>query len=137
MPVPGPGYTITARVDVPPSVSAAGDLAAAVAKVGGAVTAFDVVDATADHLVIDISCNALNEQHAEQITEALGGLPGVVVRKVSDRTFLVHLGGKLEVTPKVSLRTRDDMSRAYTPARPGQPRRGRRAAGDGGQGGAV
>jgi malate dehydrogenase (oxaloacetate-decarboxylating) len=115
MPVPGPGYTITARVDVPPSVSAAGDLAAAVAKVGGAVTAFDVVDATADHLVIDISCNALNEQHAEQITEALGGLPGVVVRKVSDRTFLVHLGGKLEVTPKVSLRTRDDMSRAYTP----------------------
>jgi malate dehydrogenase (oxaloacetate-decarboxylating) len=115
MPVPGPGYTITARVDVPPSVSAAGDLAAAVANVGGAVTAFDVVDATADYLVVDISCNALNEQHAEQITEALGTLPGVVVRKVSDRTFLVHLGGKLEVTPKVSLRTRDDMSRAYTP----------------------
>jgi malate dehydrogenase (oxaloacetate-decarboxylating) len=79
------------------------------------VTAFDVVDAGADHIVMDISCNALNEDHSRQITEALAALPGVVVRKVSDRTFLVHLGGKLEVTPKISLRTRDDMSRAYTP----------------------
>jgi malate dehydrogenase (oxaloacetate-decarboxylating) len=79
------------------------------------VTAFDVVDAGADHIVIDISCNALNEEHAQEITAALAELPGVTVRKVSDRTFLVHLGGKIEVTPKVSLRTRDDLSRAYTP----------------------
>ena len=115
MPVPGPGYTITARVSAPPSVSAAGDLAAAVGRVGGVVTAFDVVDAGPDHIVIDISCNALNEDHARDITNALAHLPGVKVHKVSDRTFLVHLGGKLEVTPKVSLRTRDDLSRAYTP----------------------
>jgi len=79
------------------------------------VTAFDVVDAGADHIVIDISCNALNEAHAQEITDALAVLPGVEVRKVSDRTFLVHLGGKIEVNPKVSLRTRDDLSRAYTP----------------------
>ena len=115
MPVPGPGYTITARVSAPPSASAAGDLAAAIGKVGGVVTAFDVVDATVDHNVIDISCNALSEGHAQEITDALAALPGVKVRKVSDRTFLVHLGGKIEVTPKVSLRTRDDLSRAYTP----------------------
>ena len=115
MPVPGPGYTITARVAAPPSASAAGDLAAAIGKVGGVVTAFDVVDATVDHNVIDISCNALSEGHAQEITDALAALPGVEVRKVSDRTFLVHLGGKIEVTPKVSLRTRDDLSRAYTP----------------------
>ncbi|WP_028925390.1 NAD-dependent malic enzyme [Pseudonocardia acaciae] len=115
MAVPGPGYTITARVSAPPSVSAAGDLAAAIGRVGGVVTAFDVVDAGPDSIVIDISCNALNEEHAQEITAALGALPGVAVRKVSDRTFLVHLGGKLEVTPKVSLRTRDDLSRAYTP----------------------
>ncbi|HEV7790876.1 MAG TPA: NAD-dependent malic enzyme, partial [Pseudonocardia sp.] len=68
-----------------------------------------------DHNVIDISCNALSESHAQEITDALAALPGVEVRKVSDRTFLVHLGGKIEVTPKVSLRTRDDLSRAYTP----------------------
>ncbi|WP_445186231.1 NAD-dependent malic enzyme [Pseudonocardia sp. Cha107L01] len=115
MPAPGPGYTITARVSAPPSAGAAGDLAAAVGKVGGVVTAFDVVDASVDHNVIDISCNALSESHAQEITDALAALPGVEVRKVSDRTFLVHLGGKIEVNPKVSLRTRDDLSRAYTP----------------------
>ncbi|MDN5857209.1 MAG: NAD-dependent malic enzyme [Pseudonocardia sp.] len=115
MPVPGPGYAITARVAVPASAGAAGDLTMAVGRVGGVVTAFDVVEAAASTLVVDISCNALNEAHAQEITEALEALAGVTVRKVSDRTFLVHLGGKLEVASKVSLRNRDDLSRAYTP----------------------
>jgi malate dehydrogenase (oxaloacetate-decarboxylating) len=115
VPVPGPGYAITARVEVPASASAAGDLTMAVGRVGGVVTAFDVVESHTATLVVDISCNALNESHAEEITATLEALPGVKVRKVSDRTFLVHLGGKLEVQSKVSLRNRDDLSRAYTP----------------------
>ncbi|MFC4944597.1 NAD-dependent malic enzyme [Pseudonocardia sp. GCM10023141] len=115
MPVPGPGYAITARVEVPASASAAGELTMAVGRVGGVVTAFDVVEAHTATLVVDISCNALNEAHASEITAALESLPGVTVRKVSDRTFLLHLGGKIEVTSKVSLRNRDDLSRAYTP----------------------
>ncbi|MFC5238310.1 NAD-dependent malic enzyme, partial [Pseudonocardia zijingensis] len=61
MPVPGPGYTITARVEVPASASAAGDLTMAVGRVGGVVTAFDVVESHTATLVVDISCNALNE----------------------------------------------------------------------------
>ena len=115
MPVPGPGYAITARVEVPASASAAGDLAVAIGRAGGVVTAFDVVEAHTSTLVVDISCNALNEAHAQEITTALEALPGVHVRKVSDRTFLLHLGGKLSVESKVSLRNRDDLSRAYTP----------------------
>ena len=115
MPVPGPGYAITARVEVPASAGAAGDLTVAVGRVGGVVTAFDVVEGASSTLVVDISCNAMNEIHAEEITAALEGLPGVTVRKVSDRTFLLHLGGKLSVESKVSLRNRDDLSRAYTP----------------------
>ncbi|HVL84790.1 MAG TPA: NAD-dependent malic enzyme [Pseudonocardia sp.] len=115
MPVPGPGYAIILRVEAPASASAAGDLAVAVGRVGGVVTAFDVVEAHTATLVVDISCNALNSEHAEEITAVLETRPGVHVRKVSDRTFLVHLGGKLEVTSKVSLRNRDDLSRAYTP----------------------
>ena len=87
----------------------------AVGRVGGVVTAFDVVEAHTATLVVDISCNALNEAHAQEITDALEALPGVSVRKVSDRTFLLHLGGKLSVESKVSLRNRDDLSRAYTP----------------------
>ncbi|GAA4685902.1 NAD-dependent malic enzyme [Pseudonocardia yuanmonensis] len=115
MPIPGPGYAITVRVEAPASASAAGDLAVAVGNVGGVVTAFDVVEARTATIVVDISCNALNQDHAEEITAALGAVPGVHVRKVSDRTFLIHLGGKLEVQSKVALRNRDDLSRAYTP----------------------
>ncbi len=115
MPVPGPSYAITARVEVPASAGAAGDLTVAIGRVGGVVTAFDVVESHTATLVVDISCNALDDDHGRRITEALEALDGVRVRKVSDRTFLLHLGGKLEVTPKVGLRTRDDLSRAYTP----------------------
>jgi malate dehydrogenase (oxaloacetate-decarboxylating) len=115
VPVPGPGYAITARVEVPASASAAGDLTVAIGQVGGVVTALDVVESHTATLVVDISCNALNEDHGREITEALDALAGVQVRKVSDRTFLLHLGGKLEVQSKVALRTRDDLSRAYTP----------------------
>jgi len=115
MPVPGPGYSITVRVEAPASSSAAGDLTTAVGRVGGVLTAFDVVESHPDSIVVDISANALSENHANDITQTLDSLPGVKVRKVSDRTFLIHLGGKIEVTPKVALRNRDDLSRAYTP----------------------
>ncbi|HEY0640814.1 MAG TPA: NAD-dependent malic enzyme [Pseudonocardiaceae bacterium] len=115
MPVPGPGYSITVRLQAPPSASAAGELTSAVGQVGAVITAFDVVESHADAIVVDITCNANSEDHAKQVKEALAALPGVTVRKVSDRTFLVHLGGKLEVQSKVALRNRDDLSRAYTP----------------------
>ncbi|HEX2300742.1 MAG TPA: NAD-dependent malic enzyme [Pseudonocardiaceae bacterium] len=115
MPVPGPGYSITVRVEAPPSAGAAGDLTSAVGRVGGVITALDVVESHTDRMVVDISCNALSEQHSRSVTAALDVLPGVRVRKVSDRTFLVHLGGKLEVTSKVAVRNREDLSRVYTP----------------------
>ena len=115
MPIPGPGYAITIRLEAPTSVSSAGDLAGAVGSCGGVVTAFDVVESHTDAIVVDISCNARSEEHAAEITTHLDQLDGVRVRKVSDRTFLIHLGGKIEVSSKVSLRTRDDLSRAYTP----------------------
>lgn len=115
MPVPGPGYSITVRLEAPPSVSAAGDLTTAVGQLGGVLTAFDVVESRADVIVIDLTANVSSAEHAEDITQALDTLPGVRVRKVSDRTFLMHLGGKLEVSPKVTLRNRDELSRAYTP----------------------
>jgi malate dehydrogenase (oxaloacetate-decarboxylating) len=115
MPNPSPGYAITVRVETPSSSGATGDLVAAVSGAGGAVTALDVVESHADRLVVDVTCDTSDVEHAETITKALEALPEVEVRKVSDRTFLMHLGGKLEVTPKVPLKHRDDLSRAYTP----------------------
>ncbi len=115
MAVPGPGYSITVRVEAPATASAAGDLVGAVGTCGGVVTAFDVTESHTSSIVVDISANATSQEHASEITDHLNSLPGVNVRKVSDRTFLIHLGGKIEVTSKVALRTRDDLSRAYTP----------------------
>jgi malate dehydrogenase (oxaloacetate-decarboxylating) len=115
MPSPSPGYSITVRVQAPTTPGVTGDLATAVAKAGGAITALDVVESHYDRIVVDVTCNASDGAHADAITEAVAAVPGVLVRKVSDRTFLMHLGGKLEVTSKVQLRHRDDLSRAYTP----------------------
>jgi len=112
---PSPGYGLTLRVETPSSSGATGSLVAAVNAVGGAVTALDVVESRADRLVVDVTCDASDVAHGEEITKALAAVPHVEVRKVSDRTFLLHLGGKLEVVPKVPLKHRDDLSRAYTP----------------------
>ncbi|KXX60488.1 MULTISPECIES: NAD-dependent malic enzyme [unclassified Rhodococcus (in: high G+C Gram-positive bacteria)] len=115
MPNPSPGYSITVRVTAPVGAGTTSTLAGAVASVKGAMTALDVVESHPDHMVIDVTCDASDVDHAEQIASAIADVPGVVVGKVSDRTFLLHLGGKLEVVPKVPLKHRDDLSRAYTP----------------------
>jgi malate dehydrogenase (oxaloacetate-decarboxylating) len=115
MSTPSPGYSITVRVQAPAAAGMTGDLTTAIGKAGGVVTALDVVESHAERIVVDVTCNAADAEHVDIITETIGELDGFVVHKVSDRTFLMHLGGKLEVTAKVQLRHRDDLSRAYTP----------------------
>src|SRR5690606_19973522 len=66
-------------------------------------------------MVVDLTCDTSDASHAEQVTQILGAMPDFDVKKVSDRTFLMHLGGKIEVQPKVPLKNRDDLSMAYTP----------------------
>ena len=112
---PSPGYTITLRVQAPIHPHATGDLTTAIGKAAGVVTALDVVESSYDWIVLDVSVNTSDAEHADEITDAVRDLDGFEVRKVSDRTFLMHIGGKLEVVPTVELRHRDDLSRAYTP----------------------
>ena len=115
MPSTSPGYSITVRVEVPAGGTATAALTSAVGSAGGALTALDVVESQTDRMVVDVTCDTSGESHADVITKAIAAIPGATVRKVSDRTFLMHLGGKIEVTPKVPLKHRDDLSRAYTP----------------------
>jgi malate dehydrogenase (oxaloacetate-decarboxylating) len=65
--------------------------------------------------VRDVTVEASDSEHLERIVEAVRSLDGVEVERVSDRTFLMHLGGKIEMRSKVPVRTRDDLSMAYTP----------------------
>ena len=110
-----PGYAITIRVDGPPSAQPVAEITAAITAAGASITALDVVESQIDRVVVDVSCDAHDSDHAQRITAAIAQNPLLTVRKVSDRTFLLHLGGKIEVTSKVPLKTRDDLSRAYTP----------------------
>jgi malate dehydrogenase (oxaloacetate-decarboxylating) len=110
-----PGYGITIRVDGAASAQPVSEITQAISAAGASITALDVVESVLDRVVIDVTCDAIDAEHAEAITAALSKNPNLNVRKVSDRTFLLHLGGKIEVSSKVPLKTRDDLSRAYTP----------------------
>ena len=110
-----PGYGITIRVEGRPEFQPVAEITTVISREGATITALDVADSQLDNVVIDVTCNAIDANHAEKITAALSASPILKVRKVSDRTFLLHLGGKLEVQSKVPLKTRDDLSRAYTP----------------------
>ena len=110
-----PGYGITIRVDGSASAQPVSEITQAISAAGASITALDVVESVLDRVVIDVTCDAIDAEHAEAITAAISKNPNLNVRKVSDRTFLLHLGGKIEVSSKVPLKTRDDLSRAYTP----------------------
>src|SRR3954452_23829667 len=115
-PVPtSASYSITARLQAAPDPAVVGRIATAIGNAGGVVTAIDVADSRNNRITIDVTCSAVNGEHADEIVAALNGVGGVSVHKVSDRTFLLHLGGKIETHSKVPRRPRDDLSMAYTP----------------------
>ncbi|MEY2768893.1 MAG: hypothetical protein RL359_529 [Actinomycetota bacterium] len=110
-----PGYGITIRVEGSPDLQPVALITATITGAGATITALDVVESLLEKVVIDVTCDTIDADHAQEINLALTAHKGLTVRKVSDRTFLLHLGGKLEVQSKVPLKTRDDLSRAYTP----------------------
>ncbi|WP_188190657.1 NAD-dependent malic enzyme [Nonomuraea sp. SYSU D8015] len=113
--VPSVSYSITVRLEVPAGGKAVSQLTHAVESAGGVVTALDVTNAGHEKIRIDVTCASRDTDHAQAIVDQLEAVEGVVIHKVSDRTFLMHLGGKIEMKSKVPLRNRDELSMAYTP----------------------
>jgi malate dehydrogenase (oxaloacetate-decarboxylating) len=112
---PSISYSITVRLEVPAGGSAISHLTSCVEESGGIVTALDVSASGTDRLQIDVTCAASDTDHSKRIVQHLGELDGVTVGKVSDRTFLMHLGGTIEMASKHPIRNRDDLSMVYTP----------------------
>ncbi len=112
---PSISYSITVRLELPAGGTAISKLTTAVEAAGGIVTALDVTASGHDRLRIDVTCAAADTAHAGEIVDSLGRLEGVAVHKVSDRTFLMHLGGTIEMASKHPIRNRDDLSMIYTP----------------------
>ncbi|MGZ4535427.1 MAG: malic enzyme-like NAD(P)-binding protein [Nocardioidaceae bacterium] len=112
---PSISYSITVRLELPAGGSAISKLTTCVEEAGGIVTALDVTASGHDKLRIDVTCAASDTAHADRIVAALRAIDGVAVHKVSDRTFLMHLGGTIEMASKHPIRNRDDLSMVYTP----------------------
>ncbi len=112
---PNASYSLTLRVKIQNEPGKLGEIATMIGNVGGDIGAIDIVSVGKDHLVRDITVNASSEKHDKEIVRAVSQIDGVEVLQTSDRTFLIHIGGKIETVSKIPLKTRSDLSMAYTP----------------------
>ena len=112
---PSASFSLSLRVEYPNRAGMLGKILSAIGDAGGMVGAIDIVSMGTGRSTRDIAVNARDSEHELRLVDAVNSLDGVRVVHTSDRTFLLHLGGKLAVTPKVPVRTRDDLSMTYTP----------------------
>src|SRR5687768_9693310 len=112
---PTPSYSLTLRVKLSSRSGSLGELTMALGHAGGDIGAIDIVTVGNDFIIRDITVSSTSTEHAQQIVSAARDVDGVEIINVSDPTFLMHLGGKIEVVSKVPLKTRADLSMAYTP----------------------
>ena len=112
--MPSASYSVTMRVALDSAASIAAT-SSAVSDAGGLVTAIDIGEPIEGKMMVDLTCNAVDDEHAEALRIAVDAVVGATVEVMSDRTFLLHLGGTISVEPKVALKTRDDLSMVYTP----------------------
>ena len=114
-PTPSASYSLTLRVRLSSRAGSLGELTMAIGLAGGDIGAIDIVTVGNNFIIRDITVSSASSKHGEQIVEAVKDVDGVELMQVSDPTFLMHLGGKIEVVSKVPLKTRADLSMAYTP----------------------
>ena len=112
---PSASYSLTVRLEITNRPGMLGQVTSAIGKAGGDIGAIDLVQVGKSTITRDLTFKARDERHGQQIVERIRGVRSVKVVNVSDRTFLMHLGGKIEVRGKMSVKTRDDLSMAYTP----------------------
>ena len=112
---PNASYSLTLRCEITNRPGQLGRLASAIGEVGGDIGAIDIVRVTKTHIVRDVVINARDEGHGRMIVEQVRHLPDFRVVHVSDRTFQMHAGGKIEVRSKVPVTNREELSMAYTP----------------------
>ncbi len=108
-------YSATMRVRLSDAPGTFARLATAVGEAGGSLGAIDLVRVESDHKIRDVTVEASDSDHLARIVESVRAVAGLQIEHVSDRTFLLHLGGKIEMQSKVPVKTRDDLSMAYTP----------------------
>jgi malate dehydrogenase (oxaloacetate-decarboxylating) len=112
---PSASYSLTVRLEIVNKPGMLGKVTSAIGKAGGDIGAIDVIDVGKSTITRDLTFKARDEGHGQGIVDKVRGVEGVTVVNVSDRTFLMHLGGKIEVKGRIPVKTRDDLAMAYTP----------------------
>jgi Malic enzyme len=109
------GKSIIIRLEISGDQMNFGLVANMVSNLGGDIIAIDTIHIGGESSIRDMTVNVVDASSIQSITDAIEKIPGIRVVNTSDRTFLLHLGGKIEMTPKVTIQNRDDLSRVYTP----------------------
>ena len=112
---PTASYSLTIRLEIDNRPGMLGKVTSAIGRAGGDIGAIDLVEVRKKTLIRDLTFKASDERHGQQVVDRLKATDGIKVVHVSDRTFLMHLGGKIEIKGKITVKTRDDLSMAYTP----------------------
>ncbi|MGZ8511979.1 MAG: malic enzyme-like NAD(P)-binding protein [Candidatus Limnocylindria bacterium] len=112
---PSASYSLTLRVRLPQQPGSFARVAGAIGSAGAILGAIDLVRVQDGAVVRDVTVACADAGQGEAVVAAVEALEGVSVESVLDRTFKMHQGGKIEITPKVAINTRDDLSMAYTP----------------------
>ncbi|MGH2843919.1 MAG: NAD-dependent malic enzyme, partial [Solirubrobacteraceae bacterium] len=112
---PSAQYRLTIRVKLEDSQGSLGALTSAIGEAGGLVGAVDLVEVDGAHSLRDIVVDASGKDHWTRILEAIAAVGGTEVIDTTDRTFQLHVGGKIEQANKHPLKTREDLSMVYTP----------------------
>jgi malate dehydrogenase (oxaloacetate-decarboxylating) len=112
---PSASYSFTMRIELRQLPGAFAQVAGAIGTEGAILGAIDLVRVDKGGVIRDVTIACIDAAHGERVVNAVRALEGVKVVNVSDRTFLMHMGGKIEITPKIAIKTRDDLSMAYTP----------------------
>lgn len=112
---PSASFTFVIRARLKNEVGILGQVFSSIGEAGGDVGAVDIVEVIKGSVIRDITVRARDDKHCAQIVVRLKELGTVEIVHVSDSTFLMHLGGKIEIKSKAPLKTRSDLSMAYTP----------------------
>jgi malate dehydrogenase (oxaloacetate-decarboxylating) len=112
---PSAQYSLTLRVEIDHRPGMLGKVASAIGNAGGTIGAVDLVQVDETHTIRDITVETGDADDWPRLTDAVNTVPGARVLDTTDRTFLIHLGGKIELQNKLPVKSRDDLSMAYTP----------------------
>ncbi|HEY9713577.1 MAG TPA: malic enzyme-like NAD(P)-binding protein [Chroococcales cyanobacterium] len=112
---PSASYSLTLRLKIKNLPGMLGKITSLIGEVGGDIGAIDIAGFEKEHIIRDLTVKVRDSEHGDEMVRKLSELSDIEVVNVSDRTFLMHLGGKIRVVNKVPLATRDDLSMAYTP----------------------